>query len=60
MASVDPETIPVFYTGDDDDEGLRVQHPAPAFEAEAVMPDGDFKTVKLSDYEGKWVSHFFV
>ena len=25
---------------------------APAFSADAVMPSGDFKTVKLSDYKG--------
>ena len=30
-----------------------VQKPAPNFEATAVDPDGDFKTVKLSDYKGK-------
>ncbi|KAI6206602.1 hypothetical protein M3Y94_00931200 [Aphelenchoides besseyi] len=32
--------------------------PAPEFETEAVV-DGDFKTVKLSDYKGKYVVLFF-
>ena len=31
---------------------------APVFEAEAVV-DGEFKSVKLSDYEGQWVVLFF-
>jgi tryparedoxin peroxidase (2-Cys peroxiredoxin) len=33
--------------------------PAPQFETEALMPDGSFKKVKLSDYKGKWVILFF-
>jgi len=36
-----------------------VQKPAPSFEAEAVMPDGSFKTVKLADYKGKYLVFFF-
>ncbi|VDK72385.1 unnamed protein product [Anisakis simplex] len=32
--------------------------PAPAFTATAVI-DGDFKTVSLSDYKGKYVVLFF-
>ena len=36
-----------------------VQQPAPAFEAQAVMPDGSFKQVKLEDYKGKCVVLFF-
>ena len=28
---------------------------APEFTAKAVMPDGQFKDVKLSDYRGKMV-----
>ncbi|GAA5871065.1 hypothetical protein JCM8547_005347 [Rhodosporidiobolus lusitaniae] len=36
----------------------RVQHPAPAFEATAVV-DGFFETVKLEQYKGKWVCLFF-
>lgn len=35
-----------------------VQKNAPDFEAVAVI-DGDFKTVKLSDYKGKWVVLYF-
>lgn len=31
----------------------RVQKPAPAFETEALLPNGDFGTVKLSDYAGE-------
>lgn len=32
---------------------------APDFKAQAVMPDGSFKEIKLSDYEGKYVILFF-
>jgi len=36
-----------------------VQKKAPDFAAKAVMPDGSFKDLKLSDYKGKWVVLFF-
>jgi peroxiredoxin (alkyl hydroperoxide reductase subunit C) len=36
-----------------------VNRPAPDFKATAVMPDGTFKDVKLSDYRGKYVVLFF-
>jgi len=36
----------------------RVQQPAPDFEATAVV-NGEFKTIKLSDYKGKYVVLFF-
>ncbi|TDJ50391.1 MAG: peroxiredoxin [Nitrospina sp.] len=36
-----------------------VAKPAPDFEADAVMPDGTFKKIKLSDYKGKYVILFF-
>ncbi|MFO0871228.1 MAG: peroxiredoxin [Pirellulales bacterium] len=36
-----------------------VQQPAPAFKAQAVMPDGTFKEVSLADYRGKYVVLFF-
>jgi peroxiredoxin 2/4 len=36
-----------------------VTKPAPQFEAEAVMGDGTFKKVKLSDYKGKHVVLYF-
>ncbi len=36
-----------------------VQKSAPDFKAQAVMPDGNFKDVSLSDYKGKWVVLFF-
>ncbi len=36
----------------------RIGEPAPCFEAQAYF-DGDFKTIKLSDYKDKWVVLFF-
>jgi len=36
-----------------------VAKPAPDFTADAVMPDGTFKQVKLSDFKGKYVVLFF-
>ena len=36
-----------------------VQKTAPNFKAEAVLPDGSFKQIQLSDYKGKWVVLFF-
>jgi peroxiredoxin (alkyl hydroperoxide reductase subunit C) len=36
-----------------------VTRPAPHFEAEAVMANGDFKKIKLSDYQGKMVLLYF-
>jgi alkyl hydroperoxide reductase subunit AhpC len=36
----------------------RLGHPAPDFEAVAYA-DGEFKTIKLADYKGKWVILFF-
>ncbi|MEN0110085.1 MAG: peroxiredoxin [Planctomycetota bacterium] len=38
---------------------VLVQKEAPDFAAQAVMPDGQFKEVKLSDYRGKHVVLFF-
>ncbi len=38
---------------------VLVQKQAPDFEAQAVMPDGSFKQVKLSDYRGRYVVLFF-
>jgi alkyl hydroperoxide reductase subunit AhpC len=32
-----------------------VSEPAPEFTCDAVMPNGEFKKVSLSDYRGKWV-----
>ncbi|CAG5116407.1 unnamed protein product [Candidula unifasciata] len=37
---------------------LAITKPAPEFQANAVI-DGEFKTVKLSDYRGKYVVLFF-
>lgn len=36
-----------------------VQNDAPDFKAQAVMEDGAFKEIKLSDYKGKYVVLFF-
>jgi len=36
-----------------------VAKPAPCFKAQAVMPDGTFKEIQLSDYKGKYVVLFF-
>ncbi|MDX1386266.1 MAG: peroxiredoxin [bacterium] len=38
---------------------VQVQRKAPDFKAQAVMPDGSFKEVSLSDYAGKKVVLFF-
>ena len=38
---------------------VLVAQPAPDFTAQAVMPDGSFKQVSLSDYKGKYVVLFF-
>jgi alkyl hydroperoxide reductase subunit AhpC len=37
----------------------QVTSKAPNFQATAVMPDGSFKDIKLTDYQGKWVVLFF-
>uniref|UniRef100_A0A2K6V3D9 Peroxiredoxin-1 n=1 Tax=Saimiri boliviensis boliviensis TaxID=39432 RepID=A0A2K6V3D9_SAIBB len=37
----------------------KIGHPAPNFKATAVMPDGQFKDISLSDYKGKYVVFFF-
>lgn len=38
---------------------VLVNKPAPEFKAQAVMADGSFKEIKLSDYRGKHVVLFF-
>lgn len=38
---------------------VLVTQPAPEFKAQAVMPDGQFKELSLSDYRGKYVLLFF-
>lgn len=38
---------------------VLVQQQAPEFKAQAVMPDGSFKQVSLSDYKGQYVLLFF-
>ena len=38
---------------------VLVGKPAPDFKAQAVMPDGSFKEISLSDYKGKHVLLFF-
>jgi len=37
----------------------RIQKPAPDFECKALIPGGEFKKIKLSDYKGKYVVLFF-
>lgn len=39
--------------------GVLVTQPAPDFKADAVMNDGSFKQLSLSDYKGKYVLLFF-
>lgn len=38
---------------------VLVQQPAPEFKAQAVMPDGTFQELSLSDYRQKYVLLFF-
>ena len=38
---------------------VLVTQEAPGFSADAVMPDGTFKNISLSDYQGKYVLLFF-
>lgn len=38
---------------------VLVTQEAPDFAAQAVMPDGSFQEVKLSDYRGVYVVLFF-
>jgi len=38
---------------------LKVGKPVPNISAQALMPDGSFKDVKLTDYKGKWIVLFF-
>ena len=42
-----------------DNMSVLVTQQAPEFKAQAVMPDGQFKEVSLSDYRGKYVVLFF-
>ncbi len=39
--------------------GVLVTQKAPDFKAQAVMTDGSFKEISLSDYQGKYVLLFF-
>jgi len=48
-----PSGVGIFFR-----KMARVQQPAPDFEATAVV-NGEFKTIKLSDYKGKYVVLFF-
>ena len=38
---------------------VLVTKEAPEFKAQAVMPDGSFKEVSLSDYRGQYTVLFF-
>lgn len=37
----------------------RIQHQAPGFTAQAIMPNKEFKNISLSDYAGNYVVLFF-
>ena len=39
--------------------GLQVGQKVPDVTAQAFMPDGSFKDVKISDFKGKWLVLFF-
>eukprot|EP00796_Vickermania_ingenoplastis_P001311 gene1311-760_t len=47
-------TLPTMSCGD-----AKLNHPAPAFDEMALMPNGTFKKVSLASYKGKWVVLFF-
>lgn len=47
-----------MYENYEDEEILKIGHPAPSFTAEAFHK-GEIKKVSLSDYKGKWVIVFF-
>lgn len=38
---------------------LTVGQPLPDFAGEALLPNGEFKSINLADYKGKWVVLFF-
>lgn len=38
---------------------VLIQHPAPDFKAQAVMPDGSIRELQLSDFRNKYVILFF-
>ena len=38
---------------------IKIGSTVPDFSAQAFMPNGENKTIKLSDYKGKWVVVFF-
>jgi len=38
---------------------VLVQQPAPDFKAQAVMPDGSFQEISVSDFKGKYVLLYF-
>lgn len=48
----------LFSTGCRLLSSVKVQHPAPQFQGQAVV-DGKFKEIKLSDYHGKYLVLFF-
>lgn len=50
---------PVAETKEEGVTEFRIGRPAPDVKAQALMSDGSFKDVKLSDYRGKWVVLFF-
>merc|ERR1712156_262651 len=47
-----------FSTSSRHSQGVRVQHPAPNFQGQAVV-NGQFKEIKLDDFKGKYLVLFF-
>lgn len=43
----------------ENEKSLQVGQKVPDFSAQALLADGSFKDIKLSDYKGKWLVIFF-
>jgi alkyl hydroperoxide reductase subunit AhpC len=48
-----------FFSQSVINRAAKVTQPAPFFKATAVMPTGEFKSVSLDDYKGKWLLMFY-
>jgi alkyl hydroperoxide reductase subunit AhpC len=53
------ETLFFFFLQLDTKKMARVQQAAPPFSLDAVMPDGSFEQIKLSQFRGKYLVLFF-
>ncbi len=60
-AALEPAAEADETTGSKEERAMRVQvgKEAADFEANAFIPGEGFKSVKLSDYKGKWIVLFF-